>query len=42
MDTIAIIGALEQVIHKTKFPAPNFAFGKGLIAAQTFFAEHAK
>src|SRR5271163_3545525 len=42
MDTIAILGALEQVIHKTKFPAPNFAFGKGLIAAQTFFAEHAK
>jgi aspartate aminotransferase-like enzyme len=42
MDTIAIIGALEQVIHKTKFPAPNFAFGKGLIAAQTFFADHAK
>jgi aspartate aminotransferase-like enzyme len=42
MDTIAIIGALEQVIHKTKFPAPNFEFGKGLIAAQNFFAEHAK
>jgi len=42
MDTIAIIGALEQVIHKTKFPAPHFAFGKGLTAAQTFFADHAK
>jgi len=42
MDTIAIIGALEQVIYKTKFPAPNFTFGKGLIAAHTFFAEHAK
>ncbi|MDQ2832436.1 MAG: alanine--glyoxylate aminotransferase family protein [Acidobacteriota bacterium] len=42
MDTIAIIGALEQVIHKTKFPAPSFEFGKGLIAAQKFFAEHAK
>ncbi len=42
MDTIAILGALEQVIAKTKFPAPNFEFGKGLIAAQTFFAEHAK
>jgi hypothetical protein len=42
MDTIAIIGALEQVIHKTKYPAPNFTLGKGLIAAQTFFAEHAK
>src|ERR1700727_282373 len=42
MDTIAIIGALEQVIHKTKLPLPNFEFGKGLIAAQKFFAEHAK
>jgi aspartate aminotransferase-like enzyme len=42
MDTIAIIGALEQVIAKTKLPLPNFAFGKGLIAAQTFFANHAK
>ena len=42
MDTIAIIGALEQVIHKTKLPLPNFTFGKGLIAAQTFFAEHTK
>jgi hypothetical protein len=42
MDTIAIIGALEQVIHKTKLPLPNFAFGKGLIAAQNFFADHAK
>ena len=42
MDTIAIIGALEQVIHKTKTPLPNFAFGQGLIAAQKFFADHAK
>ena len=42
MDTIAIIGALEQVIHKTKLPLPNFEFGKGLIAAQNFFADHAK
>src|SRR5580693_4285657 len=42
MDTIAIIGALEQVIAKTKLPLPNFEFGKGLIAAQKFFAEHAK
>ena len=42
MDTIAIIGALEQVIAKTKTPLPNFEFGKGLIAAQKFFAEHAK
>ncbi len=42
MDTIAIIGALEQVIAKTKLPLPNFEFGKGLIAAQKFFADHAK
>src|SRR5271170_4129227 len=42
MDTIAILGALEQVIHKTKLPLPNFAFGQGLIAAQKFFADHAK
>ncbi len=42
MDTIAIIGALEQVIHKTKTPLSNFEFGKGLIAAQNFFADHAK
>jgi aspartate aminotransferase-like enzyme len=42
MDTIAILGALEQVIAKTKLPLPNFAFGKGLIAAQNFFADHAK
>ncbi len=42
MDTIAIIGALEQVIAKTKTPLPNFEFGKGLIAAQKFFADHAK
>ena len=42
MDTIAILGALEQVIAKTKTPLPDFAFGKGLIAAQTHFANHAK
>jgi aspartate aminotransferase-like enzyme len=42
MDTIAIIGALEQVIHKTKLPLPNFAFGQGLIAAQNLYADHAK
>jgi aspartate aminotransferase-like enzyme len=42
MDTIAILGALEQVIAKTKLPLPNFEFGKGLIAAQKFFAENAK
>ena len=42
MDTIAILGALEQVIHKTKTPLPSFEFGKGLIAAQNYFANHAK
>jgi aspartate aminotransferase-like enzyme len=42
MDTIAIIGALEQVIHATKLPLPNFEFGKGLIAAQKLFADHTK
>ena len=42
MDTIAIIGALEQVIHKTKLPLPTFTFGKGLIAAQNHYADHTK
>jgi aspartate aminotransferase-like enzyme len=42
MDTIAIIGALEQVIAKTKLPLPGFEFGKGLIAAQKLYAEHTK
>ena len=42
MDTIAIIGALEQVIHKTKTPLPNFEFGKGLIAAQKIYTERVK
>ena len=32
MDTIALIGALEQVAHALKLP--GFAFGKALIAAQ--------
>ena len=34
MDTIALIGALEQVAHSLKLP--GFAFGKALIAAQKF------
>jgi aspartate aminotransferase-like enzyme len=38
MDTIAILGALEQVVAKS-FPAPGFAFGNGLIAAQKVYAE---
>jgi aspartate aminotransferase-like enzyme len=36
MDTIALIGALEQVAHSLKLP--GFAFGKALIAAQNVFA----
>ncbi len=42
MDTIAIIGALEQVIAKTKLPLAGFEFGKGLVAAQKAFVEIAK
>ena len=38
LDTIALIGALEQVVAKS-FPSPGFAFGNGLIAAQKVFAE---
>jgi aspartate aminotransferase-like enzyme len=39
MDTIAIIGALEQVAIAAKLPLPGLAFGNGLIAAQKVFAE---
>ena len=42
MDTIAIIGALEQVAIAAKIPLPNLAFGTGLIAAQKVFAERTK
>ena len=42
MDTIAIIGALEQVAISAKIPLPNLTFGTGLIAAQKVFAEHTK
>ncbi|MGD0797387.1 MAG: alanine--glyoxylate aminotransferase family protein [Acidobacteriaceae bacterium] len=38
MDTIAMVGALEQVVAKF-FPPPGFAFGNGLIAAQKVYAE---
>jgi aspartate aminotransferase-like enzyme len=38
MDTIAILGALEQVVAKS-FPPAGFAFGDGLIAAQKVYAE---
>ena len=39
MDTIAIIGALEQVAVATKLPLPNLTFGTGLIAAQNTYIE---
>jgi aspartate aminotransferase-like enzyme len=39
MDTIALIGALEQVVMKASFKPAGFEFGKGLIAAQKVYAE---
>ena len=39
MDTIAIIGALEQVAVASNLPLPNLAFGVGLVAAQKLYAE---
>ena len=39
MDTIALIGALEQVVAKASFKPAGFAFGKGSIAAQKVYAE---
>ncbi len=41
LDTIAILGALEQVAA-TSLKLPGFAFGKALIAAQEIFAERTK
>jgi aspartate aminotransferase-like enzyme len=41
MDTIAVIGALEQVTLAANLPLPGLAFGTGLIAAQKVYAEHA-
>ena len=38
MDTIALIGALEQVVNKS-LPQLNIPFGAGLIAAQKLYAE---
>jgi aspartate aminotransferase-like enzyme len=38
MDTIALIGALEQVVVKS-LPQLNANFGNGLIAAQKVYAE---
>jgi aspartate aminotransferase-like enzyme len=42
MDTIAVIGALEQVAVALKLPLPNLSFGTGLIAAQKEFVERTK
>jgi aspartate aminotransferase-like enzyme len=42
MDTIAVIGALEQVVIAAKIPLPGMDFGVGLIAAQKVFAERTK
>lgn len=41
MDTIALIGALEQVVVKS-LPQLGTTFGTGLIAAQKYYAEQAK
>ncbi|MEO6804406.1 MAG: alanine--glyoxylate aminotransferase family protein [Granulicella sp.] len=41
MDTIALIGALEQIVAKS-FPPAGFAFGNGLIAAQKLYTERTK
>ncbi len=40
MDTIALIGALEQVAHGLKLP--GFSFGKALVAAQNVYATRAE
>jgi aspartate aminotransferase-like enzyme len=39
MDTIAIVGALEQVAIAARLALPGLDFGRGLIAAQKAFAE---
>jgi aspartate aminotransferase-like enzyme len=39
LDTIALIGAMEQVAAKS-FRLPGFQFGTALSAAQHTFAEH--
>jgi len=41
MDTIALIGALEQVVVKS-LPQLGVKFGDGVIAAQRVYAEHVK
>ncbi|HKO18857.1 MAG TPA: alanine--glyoxylate aminotransferase family protein [Acidobacteriaceae bacterium] len=39
MDTIALVGALEQIVANAPFKPKDFAFGQGLIAAQKVYAE---
>jgi aspartate aminotransferase-like enzyme len=41
LDTIALIGALEQVVVKS-LPQLGVEFGTGLVAAQKVYAEHTK
>jgi aspartate aminotransferase-like enzyme len=41
LDTIALIGALEQVVIKS-LPQLGVQFGTGLVAAQKVYAEHVK
>ena len=41
MDTIALIGAFEQIAAKT-LRQPNFRFGSALAAAQCVFADHSE
>jgi aspartate aminotransferase-like enzyme len=41
LDTIAILGALEQVAA-TSLKLPDFHFGKALVAAQKTFAERTR
>src|SRR6201996_718500 len=38
MDTIALVGALEQVAYALKFP--GFSFGQALVAAQKAYVSH--
>ena len=38
MDTIALVGALEQVAYASTMP--GFSFGKALVAAQNVYASH--
>jgi aspartate aminotransferase-like enzyme len=39
LDTLALIGALEQVVTSLGLPLPGFELGRGLLAAQRVLAE---